>query len=401
MLKKLRIKFICINMMTVAVMLCVMFGMVYSFFQTRLEEESVSMMRQIAASPHSVDGFQDGANSINTPYFVLDADKHGGLIASEGQYYEVPDDEKLEVLYKQANASESITGILKAYNLRYYRQDSPWGQRIVFADIIGERLTLRWLLEGMLAIGAVSLLIFLGISLLLARWAVRPVDKAWKQQRQFVADASHELKTPLTVIMSNAQLLADASCSEEDRQRFGGNILSTSYKMRELVEGLLDLARADNAPDRTCLEKLDFSKLVSDAVLPFEPVFFEQGLTLESEVAEGISVNGNSQHLKQLVGILLDNAQKYSLPGKVKLRLEKPEHGKCLLTVSNPAEDMSREELKDIFKRFYRADKARGGGNGYGLGLSIAENVAQEHKGKIWAESRNGIFSMKVQLPAQ
>ncbi len=229
------------------------------------------------------------------------------------------------------------------------------------------------------------------------------MDKAWRQQRQFVADASHELKTPLSVIMANAQLLSDPDRSEQEKARFGEHILATSYKMRELIERLLDLARADNAPEKTDFAPLDFSRLVSDALLPFEPVYFERGLTLCSEISDNISVNGSAAHLRQLVDILLDNAQKYSLvPGEVNITLSMHDRNKCLLTVSNPGEPMTRDELKNIFKRFYRLDRSRTGGEqgGYGLGLSIAESVAAEHGGKIWAESADGLISFKLLLSA-
>ena len=140
-------------------------------------------------------------------------------------------------------------------------------------------------------IGGVSLLAFLFISVFLARWAVRPVEKAWDQQRQFVADASHELKTPLTVILTNAELLQTPGYGGADRA--AESILTVARQMRGLVESLLELARVDNGAVKTALARLDLSRLVSDALLPFEPLYFERGLELESKIAEDIPVNGS------------------------------------------------------------------------------------------------------------
>jgi len=403
MLKKLRVKFIAINMMTVFVMLLVMFGAVYQIVASRLEEQRFSAMREIASTPRVLHNIFDKRSEINFPYFTIDVDAFGAVVAGEGQYFELPDADLLLDLYSRAASSGARSGIVEEYSLGFYRAVSPMGERIVFADISGIKTTLSWLLRGLVSIGVASLGLFFAISFFLARWAVKPVDKAWQQQRQFVADASHELKTPLAVIMANAQLLSAPDRTEPEKSRFADNILATSYKMRELIERLLDLARADNAPEKTAFAPLDLSRLVSDALLPFEPVYFERGLALHSEICDNISLSGSAAHLKQLVDILLDNAQKYSaVPGEVNITLSMHDRGKCLLTVSNPGEPMTREELKNIFKRFYRLDSSRTGGEqgGYGLGLSIAESVAKEHGGKIWAESADGLISFKVLLPA-
>ena len=136
-------------------------------------------------------------------------------------------------------------------------------------------------------LAVVSFAVFFAASLLLSRWAVRPVEIAWRQQKQFVADASHELKTPLTVIISNAELLQQPGYDEAQRKKFSDSILIMSRQMRHLVESLLDLARLDSVQGTNDFAELDFSALVEDCILPFEPLFFERGLQLESEVEAG------------------------------------------------------------------------------------------------------------------
>ena len=242
--------------------------------------------------------------------------------------------------------------------------------------------------------GMLSFLAFFFISLWLARLTVKPVEQAWEQQEQFVADASHELKTPLTVIMTNAELMQGG----EDA-RSAEHILTMSRQMRGLVEGLLDLARVDNGSVKTAFTEVDFSCLVSEGMLPFEPVYFEQGMELVGEVENGIRVKGSESHLKQVLDVLLDNAMKYSAPGaRVVVTLKKQGAG-SLLSVCNPGESISKADLKKIFQRFYRVDSARSMDRSYGLGLSIAQGIVQEHRGKIWVESENGENTFFVYLP--
>ena len=174
-----------------------------------------------------------------------------------------------------------------------------------------------------------------------------------------------------------------------------------SRQMRQLIEEMLDLARTDSGQGNLVLSQVDLSKLVSDAVLPFEPVFFEAGLTLTTDIQPGITLRGSEQHLRQTADILLDNARKYAeAPGDVTVTLTRSS-SRCRLTVSNPGPEISKEDLKNIFKRFYRSDTAHTQRGSYGLGLSIAQNIVLRHHGKIWAESKNGRNTFFVELPVK
>ena len=408
MLKQLRIKFICINMAIVTAMLAVIFGLVIFSTRQNLAEQSIRMMQSVTMGPEEFsppDQFGERERPIRErdevllPYFTLQEEQDGTLTASGNTYYDLTDQAFLSDLNAAVESQDGETGVLRDYDLRFYRHSDPMGKYIVFADISSEQATITSLIRTSALVGILSFLVFLGISFLLARWAVRPVERAWEQQRQFVADASHELKTPLTVITTNAELLKAPDCSETERERFAGSILTMSGQMRGLVEGLLELARVDNGTAKMAFRNLDLSALVSDALLPFEPVFFEKGLTLESEIAEGISVSGSESHLKQIVDILLDNAQKYASEGAhVTVTLKRTDKSHCLLTVANEGTPIAPADLKKIFQRFYRVDKARSMNHSYGLGLSIAQSIAEQHGGKIWAESENGVNSFFVRL---
>lgn len=400
MLRKLRIKFVCVNMLIVTMMLSVIFGLVYHFTSTKLENQSIRMMQSLAEDPFRVGSPGELMDDVQLPYFVLQLGRSGNLIAVGGGYYDLSDQEFLIEMIEASVASGERIGIIDEYNLRYCRVINPMNQRIVFADISSERATLKSLVETCIVTGLLSCAVFFCISLLLARWAVKPVDKAWQQQKQFVADASHELKTPLTVIMANAQMLEQPEYDEQQRRQFSSNILAMSKQMRGLVENMLELARADSGQTKENFRELDYSKLVTDSVLPFEPVFFEKNLHLVSEVEREINLVGREAQLKQLTEILLDNAGKYCLPeGTVSLTLRRQGRSYCLLTVANPAPEMSREDCKNVFKRFYRADKARGRDGGYGLGLSIAESIVKGHGGKISCDYAEGIISFHITLP--
>ena len=400
MLKKLRIKFVVYSMSIVLVMLGVILGLICHFTYKGLETQARQLMQQILNEPLLPPEGQrpePRPNAPHLPYFVLELDAQGEIIASAGGYYDLSDRELLEDVLEQAMDSGLSEGRLGDYSLRFARGQSPLGQKIVFVDCSSEYAAMRSLGWTILFIGAAALLAFFALSWLLAHFATKPVERAWRQQRQFVADASHELKTPLTVITTSAELLG--SCGEDERSRLSDSILDMSRRMRGLVEALLELARADDGAAKLDFCRLDFSALVSDELLPFEPLFFEAGLELQAHIAPGLELQGSADKLRRLPSILLDNALKYSSPGgMVRLSLQR-QGGHCLLCVASPGQELSRQELKDIFKRFYRSDKVRSLGGGYGLGLSIARGIVSAHKGRIWAESGNGENRFFVSLP--
>ena len=398
MIRKLKVKFIVINMGLVLTVLLVMFGLVYGITSRDLREESVRMLRSVAAEPMRMWRPGERDDRIQLPYFVLQFSPDGSL-AAVGGHFDLTDQALLSELLAAARADGQEMGDLPAYGFRYCFGRSVWGECVVFADISSERATLANLVRTCLAIGVIALAAFFLISLFLARWAVRPVERAWEQQRQFVADASHELKTPLAVILTDAELLGSPTATEEQKARYAGDILTMSNRMRGLVGSLLDLTRVENGAVEKTMERLDLSALTEETLLPFEPLYFERELTLESEVTPGIRVNGSSPHLRQTLEILLDNGLKYAdAPGTVTVRLGK-QGRRCLLAVSTPGAALSKEELSDIFKRFYRADKARAMDDSYGLGLAIAREIVTEHRGRIWAESAEGRNTFFVELP--
>lgn len=387
MIRSLRRKFIAMTMAVFTALLCVIFGLVIHFTGQNLQTESIRFLRSAAA-----DSLQPGPpGQVRQPCFIIRANPWGQSIQSTGGF-DLSDEQMLSDIVALAASAPEPLGVLDQYDLRYFRSQSPTELTLVFMDISAERAAMRNLRLTCVGIGLLALGLFWTVSFLLARWAVRPVERAWEEQRQFVSDASHELKTPLTVILTSAELMQTDPDPQHPR-----SILAMSRRMRELVESLLELARVDNGAVRAAFGELDLSALVADELLPFEPLYFEGGLTLESQLEEGLHISGSERHLRQVLTILLDNALRYS-PENATVRVELTRQGSsALLTVANPGE-LTREQCRSIFRRFYRADPARTAG-GSGLGLAIAQGIVADHGGKIWADSREGTVTLNVSLP--
>ncbi len=403
MLKKLRLKFVLITMGIVTAMLVVIFAAVYHFTRLNLEASSLTMMQAIAADPFremTPGGNPEEGPMQNLPYILLRVGPDGGINASGGGYYDLSDNEFLEKLILGADKTTSRTGELPEFRLRFLKQNVQAIRIYVFSDTTAEQETLRNLRVTFIASGAAALLVFLIISFLLARWAVKPVEQAFEREKQFVADASHELRTPLTVITTNAELLReDVSDSPEDA-KYADNVIRSAKRMRTLTEELLTLARSDIGRGMEKTENVDLSAVVEECVLNYEPVFFEKGLQLSLEADEGITLSGNADELRRLAAILLDNAQKYSIEGgETTVSLRRSGRARCVLTVADEGEEIPEENLSQLFTRFYRADEARSSGDGFGLGLSIAEEIVSHHNGRIRAESADGLNTFTVELP--
>jgi signal transduction histidine kinase len=392
MIKKLKLKFLSVNMIIVTVMLIVIFGLIIFFTASASEKENLQQLRAALSMPPHSDHAEDAPPSLPYQIFVIRQTPRGQLAVSGNGDYKIA-----EEIFSAAIASGKREGVLKEYNLRFCVMNTPMDKSVSFSDLSVEQAMLFRLVRTCVFISLLALGAFFIVSLILARWIVRPMETAWEQQKQFAADASHELKTPLTVIITNAELLRSNKYGEEKRTRFAESILTMAEQMRGLTESLLELARSD-ARTEIAFEIVDFSELTADSALPFEPLFFEKGLTLRCETEKGITVKGSRSQLSRLTDILLDNALKYSYPNTEAVLSLKKRGNTCILSMESHGDTISKADLKNIFRRFYRADKVRGMNKSYGLGLSIAENIVKEHGGRIYAESEGGVNRFYVKL---
>ena len=397
MIRKLRLKFVAICMALVTAVLAAVFFSVYFSMARNISNLSRQVLHRVVQEQVISGGVNrpdlsitiGGDRVLLPPYFTISIWHTGNSYSAYvtgGTYANLEDTEELTTILQECLEQGKQEGTISGYHLRYLRQDNGLYEKLAFVDMSMEQAVLRKMMGSYLVIALASLALLLGVSILLSRWATRPVEKAWKQQRQFLSDASHELKTPLTVILSNAELLEQAGLSDKPA-RWTDNIRSEAGRMRSLVEEMLTLARADNMARTAVLTEISLSDIAADCALAFEPVAFEAGKPLDYTLAENITVLGDGDKLRQLISILLDNAIKYGADGgTVHLALEATDR-QAKLTVSNPGQPIPAEQLERLFERFYRVDGSRGEKSGFGLGLPIARTIAAEHKGILKAES--------------
>lgn len=341
-----------------------------------------------------------GQAAGSRPCFVAVVYDGGTVRVSGSSYYRFDDEQTLLAIIQDCLDQTDDEGVLRDYQLRYLRVQTPLTTRIAFTDSSGEQSTLRQLLRSSLLLGLGALAVLFGFSYLLSGLAVRPVERAWNEQQRFVSDASHELKTPLTVILSSSDLLAQEE-SPTKRAQYLDNIRAESQRMRRLVEGMLTLARGDSGRAKTPMEPVALSELANETAMSFEPVAFEAGHPLEYELAENLTVRGRADELRQVLAILLDNAVKYA-PAGAPVRLTLLESGRdAALEVENPGDPIPPEQLAHLFDRFYRADASRSDHEGFGLGLSIAQSIVTAHRGTIRCRSDAQGTCFTVTLPLQ
>ena len=403
MIRKLRWQFVAACMGLIAAVLAIVFGCVWASAQNALEHSSHMALEQ-ALSRRGGDllpGFRQngGDDQVLLPYFTVQV--WGTTVyVTGGTYSGLEDTDALTAILTDCLSQEADEGSLPGYALRYLRQDDGLYTQIAFVDISLETAALRQMMASYLRIGLLSLLLLAGASFLLSLRVTRPVERAWRQQRQFFSDASHELKTPLTVILSNAEMLETSDLPERE-SRWRDNILSESRQMKTLVEEMLTLSRTEDAQRKPTVADVDLSDLSEDCALAFEPVAFEAGKPLSWDVTPALTVSGDGEKLRHLLSILLDNAAKYGAAGEGIVLSLRAERSQAILSVANGSggHPIPPEELPRLFERFYRADASRGEQSGFGLGLPIAQANAKEHQGALRAESDEQATRVTITLP--
>lgn len=241
-----------------------------------------------------------------------------------------------------------------------------------------------------------SVIVFTIISYYLSRWMIKPSEKAIKNQKIFVANISHDLKTPITIIKANADLIEN----EVKNKKSIKYIKQETEKLNHLVNEMLTLTRIDNTISKENFKSFNFGDSLFDVVLPFESIAYEKGIRFNINIDEVTDYFGDESNIQKLAEILIDNAMSYTAKGGI-VDVDAYENSKVVtLSVTNTGEPISDEKKVEIFDRFYRESKSREStGNHYGLGLSIASTIVKKHNGKISIESKNGKNTFTVTLP--
>lgn len=300
-------------------------------------------------------------------------------------------DEEIQEIAVRMISQSFLKGIDNLYIADYSYSYIPRNS-IVIVDNSSANQTLRSALHYSAIILVLTELIIFLFARGISRKITKPVQESFDKQKQFVADASHELKTPLAVIMASS----DALENNPTETKWLNNIKTEADRMNKLISDLLELAKSDEIKDAVELEKVNLSKLVETSVLPFEAVMFEKNIKLTDSIEPDIELEVNSFKIKQLITILLDNAIQHSVENG-EIRVELKADRDITLAVTNKGEGIAKGDEEKIFDRFYRSDESRNrNDNRYGLGLAIAKNIAEAHNASISASSNDGYTTFTV-----
>ena len=314
---------------------------------------------------------------------------------------EIYTDESSEVLntiVKKILSKRKSSGTVYSYKLHYLLREE--GQKtLILGDYQRELSILNKQAFSTALLVLVLILLFLPLDYFFSTWAIRPSVQAMEKQKQFISDAGHELKTPLAVIAANLSLLEDQNLAPETGD-FVQNIAVMSKKMQELVEKLLQLSRLEQ--QLFTYGEMDYSRRVAEICLQMEALFFEEGMELELDLEQNIILkHAIESQVEEVLRIFLDNGRKYAdKPSTLYVKLYR-EKNMAVLSVDSAGRSLSKEEFEKIFARFTRLDEARSQSESFGLGLSIAKEIAGNHKGKIYGYGKNGRNCFVLSLPIQ
>ena len=340
-------------------------------------------------------------NSRSEPKIFMDNTVYTAILNDDNEVVDVINHTQNDVNDETIkNIAESIVLNKNSKNLNvgnlYFEQYSYFFTRnntitIIDNSLIKERLIS--LIKTSLIIFVLLECVIIFVAIKLTSWIIKPVIQSFNKQKQFIADASHELKTPLTVIMANAEALEN----EPQEKKWLNNIKSESERMSNLISDLLDMAKLENGVKEQYSNE-NISKIIEREILTFESIIYEKKIKLNYEIEENIFFNCNTNQIKQVVSILLDNAIKHSFTenGEIYVGLKK-EKNNISLEVKNKGKEIPKEKQEKIFERFYRVDESRNRDeNRYGLGLAIAKNIVENHNGKISVNSSNEYTTFKI-----
>ena len=322
-----------------------------------------------------------GRDELPSVYaFAVICDSDGNIVRTFAMNADMSEEDLADAV-RLALAAKKDEGTLRSLDLIYRRYTDADGTGIAFSSSAALTRTVRRDVLISLAVFFVGAALLAIVSLFLSGLAIKPVAEAWEGQKRFVADVSHDLRTPLTVILANNNILRthpDETVAQQ--MKWIDATDEEAGRMKSLTEKMLELSRSETVGSGIELHPVDLSDLVGEIVMHFEPVAFEAGVELSGSVEPGITTQSDRDSFSRIAHILIDNAIKYAGRGNsVEVTLARKKQ--IVFTVKNPGVS-PEEDLAHVFDRFYRADRVRSVG-GHGLGLSIAKNLTAAIKGKI------------------
>ncbi len=363
------------------------------FFETAtdgdIKEEPDNSMEPPA---HNGNGFRlfnpvlNEDDRLSAVYFVVKIDEEDNVVFTDISHISTIDEEKAEEYANSVLSEGKSKG--KTDNFKYTVSESfdGKGKTIVFLDIKKETQSILAVALVSAGIGFVGWILMLVLIIALSKKAIKPIAANIERQKQFITDAGHEIKTPLAIILANTEAME----LHNGESKWSKNIRKQTTRLSELMQRMLSLAKMDEGTAVLKFEEIDFSKMVKNTVNSFEESAKKRNLKIDKDIEEDVHLKADKESMTQLVNILIDNAVKYADEGTdINLKLKK--HDKHIrFSVSNTCASLPDINPEKMFDRFYRGDSARTQkGGGFGIGLSVAREIAQMHKGKLLAEKKN------------
>lgn len=416
MILKLRLRFIVTTMVSLMLVLTVIMGLILTFNYRGVIAEADRTLSILSANngtfPKKETGTQGRAQTGEPPepmapdmkqmspelpyesrYFSVLLSGEGEVISADTGKIAAIDTETAIRLARNVYSASTVSGFTGNY--RYSKNTTDKGEeRIIFLDCTKSLSTFRTFLMTSVAISIFGLLAVFVLIFFLSKRMIRPFLESYEKQKQFITDAGHELKTPLTIINADVEVLE----MEQPDNEWTEDIRLQTRRLVSLTNDLILLSKMEEANPPVTMVELPFSDLASETAQSFQALAKSRQKTLDIQIEPMLTLRGDEKALRQLITILLDNALKYSDPhGEITFSLARQKKMICL-TIANTTDAPLPKQLDMLFDRFYRADASRSHSTrGFGLGLSIARRIVEVHKGKILASQDNG-HRLKIQI---
>ena len=409
MYRKLKLKFIAISTLSVLIVLVLVLGTVnYVTYKNAISDinQTLEFISERAGNPDSeiqtggkIDGNITAETQYETRYLFMTYDANGTFLAINDDHIAAINEEDFEEFIEPAFNPKKNRGLFsyKGLDYAYLRVSRNEYTQLTIMDCTRYLSAVYFVAKFSVYIGVLSLLLTVLIVSVASRRIVSPYVKNSEAQKQFITNASHELKTPLAVISANTEVI-EMTCGKSE---WTESTVNQVNRMSDLISQLVVLSRLEERED-IVLTDVNFSEEAKKSVANYKTIADTKGLSLEANVEEDIHINGDEKGVYELVNILLDNAVKYcDEGGVVELSLEKRGRN-AILTVSNDYLAGDGVDYKRFFDRFYREDKSHNSEKkGYGIGLSMAESLVRMFKGKISIFYKKPKISFQIVLGAQ
>ncbi|MDO5690766.1 MAG: ATP-binding protein [Tissierellia bacterium] len=404
MIDKLRRKFVALTVISVSIVLAVIIGiLLYSSYteidrradellNTLMDNDGVFPTLEMKLEKPDLSQRISQEAPFSTRYFtgIFDEDYKLRAIAMDNIN---SIDESVAKEYLNV-ALESDTNNAYIDEFKYQITKKEYGTLVVFIDAGRDLYLFQELVKSSLSIAVLTIVAVMTIAWALSNKAIAPIIESYEKQKQFITDASHELKTPIAIIQTNTEVLE----LEYGESNWSKSIQNQVVRLRDLVDSLITLTRMDEGGEGLMKTDFSISDAIAEAIKPFETSAENAGKTIQRDLEKNLSYYGNEESIRRLLGILLDNAIKYAPEGTIINISLKSQGKKRLLLVTNAVDGIARGRHPELFERFYRLDVSRNSSSGgYGIGLSIAKLIVQQHRGVIVADSPDG-KSLDIQV---